>query len=91
MSKPIATLGDMHSCPRHRGGPVVQAGQSHVKLNGIPFAVQGGSCLCNSSRSDGLASGASRVRINGQQVMRIGDSTSHGGRITTGKSGVTIE
>ena len=52
-SKPLAILGMMHVCPKvdpgpkpHIGGPIIQAGQSHVKFNGIPWAVEGGAALC---------------------------------------------
>lgn len=90
MSKPIAILGDLHVCPIHRGGPIISPGQSHVRLNGIPVAVQGGRCLCGSSGSDALAIGASGVRINGKSVMRLGDRTAHGGTVTTGQSRIKI-
>ena len=52
MSKPIAVLGSMHVCPKidpgpkpHVGGPVMDAGQSFVKFNGLPVAVEGGKCI----------------------------------------------
>lgn len=90
MSKPVATIGDEHTCPHHRGGPVVDPGQSHVTIDGLPVAVVGGSCVCGRSRSDGMVVGAATVRINGKSIMRVGDATSHGGAIVTGKASVTI-
>lgn len=88
MTKFFATLGDLHSCPIHRGGPILDPGQAHVRLNGVPIAVEGGACLCGSSRSDGLAIGSPTIRIDGKGVMRMGDTTAHGGKITTGKSSI---
>lgn len=92
MPKPIATLGHMHVCPvidpgpkPHVGGPVIDAGQSLVKFNGVPLAVVGGKCMCTGMPGpDGMATGSSLVKINGKGVMRIGDGTAHGGKITTG-------
>ena len=92
MPKPIALLGHMHVCPKvdpgprpHIGGPVIDAGQSLVKFNGIPIAVEGGKALCTGvPTTDPLKQGSSLVKINGKGVMRIGDGTGHGGKITMG-------
>lgn len=91
-NKPLAILGMMHVCPvidpgpkPHVGGPIISAGQSHVKFNGIPWAVDSGKCLCTGKPGDDPHSqGSGKVKINGKGVMRIGDSTSHGGKIVTG-------
>lgn len=91
-SKPLAIVGMMHVCPKvdpgpkpHVGGPVVNAGQSHVKYNGIPWAVEGGNCICTGMPGpDKHQKGSSKVKINGKGVMRIGDTTQHGGKIVTG-------
>lgn len=92
MPKPIAHLGHMHSCPMvdpgpkpHVGGPVVNPGQAFVRFNGIPLAVEGGSCLCTGMPGpDPMVKGSAIVRINGAGVMRIGDATGHGGKIVAG-------
>lgn len=92
MTKPIALVGHAHVCPRidpgpkpHIGGPVTNPGQSHVKFNGIPVAVEGGSCLCSGMPGpDRMKKGSGIVRINGKGVMRIGDTTAHGGKIIAG-------
>ena len=92
MPKPIATIGHMHVCPKvdpgpkpHIGGPVIDAGQSFVKFNGIPIAVEGGKCACTGMPgTDKMKKGSSVVKINGKGVMRVGDSTAHGGKITVG-------
>lgn len=92
MPRPIALVGHMHICPKvdpgpkpHVGGPVQGAGQSLVKFNGIPVAVEGGQCLCTGMPGpDKMTTGSSLVKINGKGVMRTGDSTAHGGKITMG-------
>lgn len=92
MPRPIALLGHSHACPLvdpgpkpHVGGPITNAGQSLVRFNGIPVAVEGGESLCTGvPTTDGLSKGSSLVRINGRGVMRVGDSTAHGGVITSG-------
>ena len=91
-SKPLAIVGMMHVCPKvdpgpkpHVGGPVIQAGQSHVKFNGIPWAVEGGAALCTGMPGpDKHSKGSSKVKINGKGVMRVGDASAHGGKIVTG-------
>lgn len=92
MPKPIAHLGHMHSCPMvdpgpkpHVGGPITNPGQSFVRLNGVPLAVSGGSCLCTGQPGpDRMSSGSAVVKIDGKALMRLGDSTAHGGKITSG-------
>ena len=92
MSKPMALQGHMHVCPKiepgprpHVGGPVANAGQSHVKFNGVPVAVEGGQCLCTGMPgADKMTRGSSHFKINGKGIMRVGDSTAHGGRIVVG-------
>lgn len=48
MGKPVCLLGNMHLCPKvepgpvpHVGGPIIDAGQNLVTVNGIPMAVVG--------------------------------------------------
>ena len=90
--KPVAVIGHMHVCPvvepgpkPHVGGPVTNAGQAHVRINGLLVAVEGGSCTCTGLPGpDPMVKGSSNVRIDGKGVMRIGDATGHGGKIVTG-------
>jgi len=97
-SMPLAILGMMHVCPKvdpgpkpHVGGPIISAGQSHVKFNGIPWAVEGGQALCTGMPGpDKHQKGSSKVKINGKGVMRIGDATAHGGKIVTGIPLITV-
>ncbi len=86
MSKPIALIGHPHTCPIHGGGPVLNPGQLLVRFNGIPLAVEGGQCGCPGSPPlpDPMVKGSSLVKINGRGVMRVGDSTAHGGKIAMG-------
>ena len=98
MGKPMALQGHMHVCPKvdpgpkpHIGGPIIDAGQSHVKFNGIPVAVEGGKALCTGGpATDPLKKGSSTVKINGKGIMRVGDSTGHGGKITVGVPTIKI-
>lgn len=92
MGKPTALAGHMHVFPKvdpgpkpHVGGPVISAGQSFVRFNGVPLAVEGGQCLCTGMPGqDRMTNGSSLVRINGKGVMRLGDRTAHGGKIVMG-------
>ncbi|MBM7068893.1 PAAR domain-containing protein [Actibacterium sp. 188UL27-1] len=87
VSKPICHLGHVHACPSlvprpHIGGPAISPGQSHVKINGIPVLVEGGVCLCTGVPTKANAQkGSSRVKINSKGIMRLGDTTSHGGKM----------
>lgn len=91
-SKPISLLGHMHVCPLvnpgpvpHVGGPVVDPGQSFVRVTGLPMAVVGGTTMCTPvGASDPMAMGSTIVRISGKPVMRIGDPTGHGGKMVMG-------
>lgn len=97
-SKPIALLGHMHVCPMvdpgskaHVGGPIVTPGQSHVRVNGMPVAVDSGACLCTGVPvMDDHAQGSTKVRINGSGVMRMGDMTAHGGQIVMGQANIKV-
>ncbi len=92
MPKPISLVGHMHVCPKvdpgprpHVGGPIVDAGQSFVKYNGVPVAIESGKSLCTGvPATDALQKGSNLAKINGKSIMRIGDSTSHGGKIVAG-------
>lgn len=97
-SKPVALMGDLHTCPAvapgptpHVGGPVVSPGQATVRVNGRPVAVVSGSCLCTGpGLTDQMTQGSAHVRIDGKAVMRQGDATAHGGRIITGMPSVLV-
>lgn len=87
---PVATLSDLHTCPYHGEGAITDAGQSIVKIDGIPVAVTTGTCTCSQPDDNPMVLGALTVNIDGKNIMRMGDQTSHGGVILTGKPTVTI-
>ncbi|MBN2743105.1 MAG: PAAR domain-containing protein [Marinilabiliaceae bacterium] len=94
--QPIATVGSMHVCPLctgtvpHVGGPVTGPGMPGVTINGQPVAVMGDMCTC-AGPPDTIAQGCPGVTINGKPVAMVGSMTAHGGQITVGVPGVTIE
>lgn len=89
---PVCLQGHMHVCPLvnpgpvpHVGGPVTNAGQATVTVNSIPIAVVSGQTICSPvGASDPLVKGSAIVRIQGKPVVRIGDSTGHGGAMVMG-------
>ncbi len=90
MAKPVSLLGHMHVCPvidpgpkPHVGGPVVNPGQAFVRVNGIPMATVGGTCVCVGP-PDTMTQGSTIVKIMGKGVVRMGDSTAHGGKLVVG-------
>ncbi|WP_298360670.1 PAAR domain-containing protein [uncultured Litoreibacter sp.] len=92
LTKPISLMGHMHICPKvdpgpkpHVGGPVIDAGQSLVTFNGVHVAVEGGKTMCTGMPGpDTMTKGSSLVKINGKGIMRVGDATGHGGKLTVG-------
>lgn len=50
--KPVACIGDMHTCPMfdgpkpHVGGPIMPPGAPTVLVGGRPIAVMGGMATC---------------------------------------------
>jgi len=91
--KPVAALGNLQTCPlpSHIGGPIIKT-QTLVKIDGIPAAVEGDTCLCTGcGKTAEIVSGSSIVKIDGKPVARIGDNTSHGGTIVQGVPNITIE
>lgn len=90
MGRPVALLGHLHSCPLHGGGPVSNPGQTFVRFNAIPIAVEGGQCTCPGAPPlpDPMIRGSAVVKINGRGIMRVGDETAHGGKIAMGVPGL---
>jgi uncharacterized Zn-binding protein involved in type VI secretion len=96
MGNPAARVGDMHTCPmsdglkRHIGGPVLPLGaSSNVFIGGRLAATVGTKCMCLSA-PDTIANGSKGVFINGKPAARMGDSTAHRGRVTSGLPTVLI-
>ena len=94
MSKPAATIGHMHTCPKvtskvpHVGGPIA-VGSGNVLIGGVPAARIGDKAICVGP-PDAISSGSATVLINGKPAARLGDSTAHGGVITAGNPTVLI-
>lgn len=94
MGKPAATLTSMHICPKvtakvpHVGGPVV-VGSLSVTIGGLPAARKDDRLICVGP-PDSISQGSGSVFINGKPAARMGDSTSHGGKIVIGNPTVLI-
>ena len=93
-----ARISDMHTCPMstpgtppipHVGGPIIGPGCPTVLIGKIPAALVGDNCVCVGP-PDTIISGSSKVFIGGKPAARMGDSTSHGGKIVIGMPTVNI-
>lgn len=90
-----ARLTDMHVCPAttgvvpHVGGPIVGSGNSTVLIDGLPAAVLSDNCICTGPPAT-ISSGSTTVLIGGKPAARMGDATSHNGRIVSGAASVLI-
>jgi len=74
------------------GGPVVEAGQDFVTVDGIPVAVVGGKALCTGvQKTATIISGSSMATINGKQVARLSDACEYGGKIVQGTTWLTFD
>ena len=91
-----ARVTDNHTCPlanpngnRHTGGPILPPGLPTVLIGGMPAATVGNMCVC-AGPPDSIIKGSSSVLIGGKPAARQGDSTAHGGSITSGCTTVII-
>ena len=96
MAKPAARKGDMHTCPvvdpgpkPHVGGPISGPSAPTVLVGGVPAAVVSDMATC-AGPPDSLSKGSSTVSAEGRPAARMGDSTAHGGVITSGMATVLI-
>lgn len=95
MGKPVARLGDMHTCPSvtgtvpHVGGPISGPDSSTVFIGGMPAAVVGDMLVCVGP-PDSIIVGSGTVLIGGKPAARMGDLTAHGGTIIVGCPTVLI-
>jgi len=64
----------------HVGGPIIGPGAATVLIGGLPAAVVGDMCVCVGP-PDSISKGSSTVTCEGKAVARLGDPTSHGGKI----------
>jgi uncharacterized Zn-binding protein involved in type VI secretion len=98
MGRPAARVGDLHVCPMitpgvppvpHVGGPILPPGVVNILIGSMPAAVVGNLCTCVGP-PDAIAFGSIGVFFGGMPAARMGDSTVHGGVITTGLPTVLI-
>lgn len=94
MGKPVARIGDMHTCPLlspnpHVGGPITGPGVPTVLMGGRPAAVVGDIVVCTGP-PDIIARGSTGVFVGGKPVARVGDMTAHGGQIVSGQPTILI-
>ncbi|MET4696873.1 PAAR domain-containing protein [Endozoicomonas lisbonensis] len=96
MGMPAARVTDMHVCPMtnpgpvpHVGGPISVAGGATVLIANLPSATVGSACVC-SGPPDSIAMGSTTVMFCGKPAARLGDTTSHGGKVVAGAPTVLI-
>lgn len=89
MGQRAARLTDLHTCPAttpplHVGGPILPPCSLNVSIGGQHAAralVDMATCVGPPAL---IVKGSSSVYINMLPAARVGDSTAHGGAITTG-------
>jgi uncharacterized Zn-binding protein involved in type VI secretion len=92
---PAARITDMHVCPAfdgpkpHVGGPIIPPCCPTVIVGGLPQARVTDIAQCMGP-PDPIVKGSATVIVGGLQAARIGDTTAHGGVITTGCPTVII-
>jgi len=98
MFAPVARITDMHICPMqtpavvpipHVGGPVVGPGAPTVMALGIPVSVVGDTAVCVGP-PDVMVAGSFTVLAEGKPMVRISDSTAHGGMTIVGAPTVLV-
>jgi uncharacterized Zn-binding protein involved in type VI secretion len=89
-----------HFCPRQMPSgsstvPHISAGSlitptvTNVLIGGNPAIVSGDTCICLEEPNK-VQGGSSSVQINGKPAARMGDATTHGGKIDQGVPTVLI-
>lgn len=96
MGQYAARLTDLHACPAttpppHVGGPILPPCSLNVSIGGQHAArALVDTATCVGSPPAQIVKGSGSVKINGFPAARLGDSTAHGGAITTGFPTVSI-
>ena len=96
MGMPAARVTDKHVCPAatgavpHVGGPILPPCCLTVRIGGLPAARQGDLASCAAGPPGPILVGSQTVLIGGKHAARVGDPTSHGGKIVTGLLTVLI-
>jgi uncharacterized Zn-binding protein involved in type VI secretion len=89
-----ARVTDAHSCPAsspnpHVGGVIAPPGVIGVTIGYLPAATVTHNCVCPGPPNP-ITTGSGTVTIAYQPAARMGDSTAHGGFITSGDTSVDI-
>ncbi len=86
--KPVARLGDLHQCPKHKHGTtaITQVAGNSTD-DGRPIACVGDKTACGAT----IIEGSSTAFIDGRAVAYVGCKTDHGGVIITGSSTAKVQ
>lgn len=93
--RPAARMGDMHVCPLvtatvpHVGGPIAGPSAPTVLVSGLPAAVLGDLVTC-AGPPDALVLSSVTVLVTGRPLVRMGDTTAHGGSVVAGAFTVLV-
>ncbi len=85
----VARKGDLHSCPLHGVGTIIQ-GSPTTTAEGKPVARVGDTVMCPDGSVAVILPNNACVSVDDKRIARKGDLTSHGGIITTGADTVTV-
>ena len=94
--QPAARLGDMHVCPLadgpkpHVGGPILPPCVPTVLIGGLSAAPGLGNPVTCVGIPDATLQGSATVLVQGRPLVRMGDSTLHGGKIVAGYPPVLV-
>jgi uncharacterized Zn-binding protein involved in type VI secretion len=87
---PIAArVGDTHVCPSGVPGKILPK-PTKVTIGGQLAATVTTPATPCAAGPNTIVVGSSKVTIGGQPAARVGDTTAHGSKITTGYTKVTI-
>jgi len=92
---PAARMTDFQTCPMldgpvpHVGGILSDPVAATVMIGGLPAAFIGTLGICEGPPTT-VISGSATVMVENMPAARMGDSTDHGGLITTGCETVMI-
>jgi uncharacterized Zn-binding protein involved in type VI secretion len=92
-----ARKGDRQSCPRvgpgnqrHVGGQV-KGGAASVFIGGQEAAHAGSKFGCQAGSEGEIVVGSDSVFVEGKSLARVGDATSHGGKVKSGCDSVLVD
>ena len=86
--KPIARLGDLHSCPKKGcGTTLIVSVASNSDSGGKPIATVGDRTACGAV----IIQGSSKMNVDGRPVAYVVCKTSHSGTIITGADDCLVD